>query len=240
MKVWDTMTGNDLTRDWLAFEARAEKLPADYREAWEQIKGHLFPYGDFSGRNLMPILDGALGLLEETAADGRSIHEVLGDDVPGFCAALAGGEGARSHRDRWRARLNRKVARKLGIRNIVEGKRQWRAYVARIKALPPDYQIVYKEMQRYFFRVGAADLLAGVLDFFEEGAAEGKGVLELTGTDVAAFCDDLIDGSRLRMTGHPDLRTAAGVVLAGGRSTRMGPAQGVAGVAGSTRRWSRW
>ena len=34
------------------------------------------------------------------------------------------------------------------------------------------------------------------LDFFEEGVAAGKGVLELIGTDVAAFCDDLIKESR--------------------------------------------
>jgi DNA-binding ferritin-like protein (Dps family) len=114
MNLWETMTGSDLTREFKGFCARAQALPADYRAAWGQIKVHLLPYGDFTGRNLMPILDGALGLLEETAADGLSIHEVLGDDIKGFCAALAGGEGARSHRDRWREQLNRNVARKLG------------------------------------------------------------------------------------------------------------------------------
>ena len=113
MNFWETITGSDLTREYKTFEVRAGALPADYRAAWEQIKAHLSPYGDFTGRNLMPILDGALGLLEETAADGQDIHEVLGDDVPGFCTALAGGEGARSFRDRWRAQLNRNVARKL-------------------------------------------------------------------------------------------------------------------------------
>lgn len=85
----------------------------------------------------------------------------------------------------------------MGIQDIIEGKRQWRAHVARVKALPSDYQIVYKEIQRYFFKVGPTDLADGPLlpelvDFFEEGAAEGKAVLELIGTDVAAFCDDLI------------------------------------------------
>jgi DNA-binding ferritin-like protein (Dps family) len=114
MNLWETMTGSDLTREWKAFETRAEALPAGYRSAWEQIKAHLFPYAGFTGRNLMPILDSALGLLEEAAADGLSIHEVLGDDIPGFCAALAGGEGARTYRDRWREQLNRNVARKLG------------------------------------------------------------------------------------------------------------------------------
>ncbi|MEU5957401.1 DUF1048 domain-containing protein [Streptomyces sp. NPDC047525] len=89
----------------------------------------------------------------------------------------------------------------MGIQDIIEGKKQWRAHLARVKALPPDYQIVYKEMQKYLFKVGPVDLpdgglLPGILDFFEEGVAAGKGVLELTGTDVAAFCDDLIKDTR--------------------------------------------
>ncbi|MET8337524.1 DUF1048 domain-containing protein [Streptosporangium canum] len=89
----------------------------------------------------------------------------------------------------------------MGIQDIIEGKKQWRAHTARIKALPPDYQIVYKEIQRYFFKVGPVDLLdgsllSGILDFFEEGVAAGKGVLELIGNDVAAFCDDLVKDSR--------------------------------------------
>jgi DNA-binding ferritin-like protein (Dps family) len=114
MNLWETVTGSDISREWMAFDARAEALPADYRAAWEQIKVDLLPYSGFTGRNLTPILDGALGLLEETAADGQSIQEVLGDDIKGFCAALAGGEGARTYRDRWREQLNRNVARKLG------------------------------------------------------------------------------------------------------------------------------
>ncbi|MEU4767264.1 DUF1048 domain-containing protein [Actinosynnema sp. NPDC023794] len=89
----------------------------------------------------------------------------------------------------------------MGIQDIIEGKKQWRAHVARVKALPPDYRIVYKEMQRYFFKVGPVELadgtlLSGIVDFFEEGVAAGKGVLELVGEDVAAFCDDLIKDSR--------------------------------------------
>jgi DNA-binding ferritin-like protein (Dps family) len=89
----------------------------------------------------------------------------------------------------------------VGIQDIIEGKKQWRAHLARVKALPPDYRIVYQEMQKYFIKVGPVDLadgqlLSGIADFFEEGAAAGKGVLELIGDDVAAFCDDLIKDSR--------------------------------------------
>ncbi|MFF8873320.1 DUF1048 domain-containing protein [Streptomyces massasporeus] len=88
----------------------------------------------------------------------------------------------------------------MSIQDIIEGKKQWRAHVARVKALPPDYQIVYKEMQKYLFKVGPVSLADGpllpeIVDFFEQGAATGKGVLTLIGTDVAAFCDDLIKDS---------------------------------------------
>ncbi|GIF38890.1 DUF1048 domain-containing protein [Actinoplanes xinjiangensis] len=88
----------------------------------------------------------------------------------------------------------------MGIRDIIEGKKQWRAHVARVKALPPDYRIVYQEMQKYLFKVGPTDLydgrlLTGIVDFFEEGAAAGKNVLELIGSDVASFCDGLIKDS---------------------------------------------
>ena len=90
----------------------------------------------------------------------------------------------------------------MSIHDVIEGKKKWRAHVARVKALPEDYQIVYKEIQNYLFKVGFGDLtdgtglLSGIVDLFEEGAASGKGVLEVTGRDVAAFCDDLTKDSR--------------------------------------------
>ncbi len=88
----------------------------------------------------------------------------------------------------------------MGIHDIIEGKKQWRAHVARVKALPADYRIVYEEIQKYLFKVGPVDLaegtlLADLVDFFEEGAASGKSALEVTGADVAAFCDALIEDS---------------------------------------------
>ncbi|GGH50694.1 hypothetical protein GCM10008014_15980 [Paenibacillus silvae] len=90
----------------------------------------------------------------------------------------------------------------MKIRNIIEGKKEWRAHMARVKGLPQDYQIVYKEIQKYLFKVGPVELtngtglLSGIVDLFEEGAVLGKSVLEVTGSDVAAFCDDLIKDSK--------------------------------------------
>jgi DNA-binding ferritin-like protein (Dps family) len=52
-------------------------------------------------------------LLEEAASDGQRIDEVLGADVKGFSAAIAGEGGAKTYRDRWREQLNNNVAKKL-------------------------------------------------------------------------------------------------------------------------------
>ncbi|WP_272029976.1 DUF1048 domain-containing protein [Oceanobacillus kimchii] len=90
----------------------------------------------------------------------------------------------------------------MRIQDIIEGKKEWRAHMARVKALPKDYQIVYKEIQKYLYKVGPVELtngiglLSGIIDLFEEGASLGKNVLEVTGEDVAAFCDDLIKDSK--------------------------------------------
>jgi len=113
MNFWEKITGGDMTKEVKAFESRAQKLPADYQAAWEKIKANLWPRSDFTGRNLMPIIDGVLGLLEETAADGQSVQEVLGDDIKGFCSALVGEEEVKSYRDKWRAQLNNNIAKKL-------------------------------------------------------------------------------------------------------------------------------
>ncbi len=90
----------------------------------------------------------------------------------------------------------------MQIKEIIEGKKVWRAHMARVKALPRDYQIVYEEIQKYLFKVGPVELtdgiglLTGIIDLFEEGAAMGKGVLDVTGSNVADFCDDLIKDSK--------------------------------------------
>jgi len=114
MDFLDKITGADITKEYKSFELRAQKLPEDYQAAWDEIKTNLWMHSDFTGRNLMPILDGVVCMLEETAADGQSVCEVLGDDIKGFCSALAGQEGAKSYRDKWREQLNNNIAKKLG------------------------------------------------------------------------------------------------------------------------------
>lgn len=86
----------------------------------------------------------------------------------------------------------------MTIHDLISQKRQWRDHMARVKTLPRDYQIVYREIQKYVFKVGSnaasegMDVLVGIADLFAQGAGRGQGVLEVTGSDVAAFCDALL------------------------------------------------
>ena len=58
-----------------------------------------------------------------------------------------------------------------------------------------DYRIVYAEMKSYLWRFSTGDgmdivaILADVLADFEAAAAEGQPVLDVTGEDIAAYCD---------------------------------------------------
>ena len=86
----------------------------------------------------------------------------------------------------------------MSIQDIIEGK-EWkmrtvskrflkiiRLFIKRFKNIFKVYPVELNE---------GTGLLSGIVDLFEEGHW-GKGVLEVTGSDVAAFCDDLIKDSK--------------------------------------------
>lgn len=88
------------------------------------------------------------------------------------------------------------------IGNLDE-KREWKAMEERAKTLPSEYYHAYKAIQKYIWTAGGvADwkdvsrIFNGIIDMFEEGTAEGREVTELTGEDVAAFCDELMKDSK--------------------------------------------
>lgn len=90
----------------------------------------------------------------------------------------------------------------LNIRKMMESKREYKEQMARVEALPKDYQYVFKKIQGHMWMFAAGsgyDMMKihyDLVELFEAGAAEGKHVLEITGEDVAAFCDELLRSAR--------------------------------------------
>ncbi len=96
---------------WKATEARANALPRDYRIVYGEMKSYMwrFTWGD--GMDIVALLTDVVGLFETSAAQGRTVLDVTGDDVAAFCDERL--RGTASFQDTWRASLNRDVATKL-------------------------------------------------------------------------------------------------------------------------------
>lgn len=88
------------------------------------------------------------------------------------------------------------------FKNVRQEKRRFNQMQARVKALPEEYEFVYRKIEHYMFMraggdgMGMIPILADLLDLFEAGVADGKRVLEITGTDVAEFCDELLRSAK--------------------------------------------
>lgn len=113
MNFIDKITGNDMKRVMSAMETRVKTLPKDYQEAWLELQTHLWEYSDLTGRNLIPVLENILTLLEETAAEHLPIADVFGNDYPSFIEELLGKGTSHSTRDKWRQQLQDNVQKKL-------------------------------------------------------------------------------------------------------------------------------
>jgi DNA-binding ferritin-like protein (Dps family) len=86
----------------------------------------------------------------------------------------------------------------FNIPKIMEEKRKYKLQMERIKNFPDDYQFVFEKIQHYMWMFAGGDgmdmlkIQYDLIDLFEEGVANSKHVLEITGDDVAGFCDELI------------------------------------------------
>lgn len=114
MNFLEKITGSDMKHEMKEFDSRAAVLPKEYQTLWNQVVAELWNHGDLTGRSLMPVMDGVLGLFEESAAEGLLAAEVLDGDVVSFCTALTGRPGAADYRAKWRMQLNASVHAKLG------------------------------------------------------------------------------------------------------------------------------
>jgi DNA-binding ferritin-like protein (Dps family) len=88
------------------------------------------------------------------------------------------------------------------LNKIIGDKKNWKRMEGRAKALPRDYQIVYGEIQPYMWQFTGGDgmdiiaILEDLLGLFETAAADGKRAIDVTGEDIAAFCDELLRNAK--------------------------------------------
>lgn len=84
------------------------------------------------------------------------------------------------------------------LKKIIGDKKEYKMMMARVEAMPKDYQFVFKKIQNYMWSHAGGDgmdmlkIQYDLIDLFEAGVADSKSVLEITGPDVAEFCDELL------------------------------------------------
>lgn len=74
-------------------------------------------------------------------------------------------------------------------------KKEWKQTEARAKKLPKDFAVAYEEIKKYIWHTAGTETITpfkNLVELFEEAAANGKSVLEVIGSDVATFADELV------------------------------------------------
>lgn len=104
-KIIDTIIGDmGEKKAYRENENRAKALPAEYAQAYKNIKQYIFTT---SGILSMEPLFALVDMFEEAAADGKSVTAITGPDVAAFADELV--RGTKSYQDRQRDKLNKNV-----------------------------------------------------------------------------------------------------------------------------------
>jgi len=88
------------------------------------------------------------------------------------------------------------------FKKIIGDKKEYRQMMRRVKLLPEEYQFTFEKIQKYMWNFASGDgfdmlkIQYDLIDLFEAGTADGKHVLEITGEDVAAFCNELLRNTK--------------------------------------------
>lgn len=81
-------------------------------------------------------------------------------------------------------------------------KREYKQMMKRVDALPKDYKFAFKKIQKYMYTVGAPGgdvsiftdmkMFMDLVDLFETSVADERAVVDVVGSDVSKFCDELM------------------------------------------------
>lgn len=82
------------------------------------------------------------------------------------------------------------------ISKVIGDKREWRAYKARARALPPSYRTAVDALERYLMYFGTGgggtEIFQDLIDLFEQSAANGTPVREIVGEDPVEFAEAFV------------------------------------------------
>lgn len=84
------------------------------------------------------------------------------------------------------------------IKKMMGDKKEYKEQMVRAEALPEEYRFVFKKIHGYIWRFAGGDgsdmlrTQRELIELFETSAVDGKHVLDVTGENVAGFCDEFM------------------------------------------------
>lgn len=84
------------------------------------------------------------------------------------------------------------------VSKVIGSKREWRAYKARVGALPEPYGAVAQAIERYLLNFGPSStdrimrMLDDLAELFEQSAAAGASVRDVVGADPVDFTETFL------------------------------------------------
>jgi DNA-binding ferritin-like protein (Dps family) len=111
MNIFEKVIGSlDDKREWKAMEARGKALPKEYNNAYNAIKKYIYSIGGISDwEDMRRIFGGIIDLLEEGAAEGKKVTDLMGEDVAAFCDEIV--KDSQTWIDKHRTKLNNTIGR---------------------------------------------------------------------------------------------------------------------------------
>lgn len=103
----------DAKKAWKAMEARAHRLPRDFRSTYGDLKSYLWKFTGDDGRDIVAVLGRILALFENSAAAGKEATDVTGGDLAAFADKYVL-EAHPAYQTSWRNKLNRGTAKRRG------------------------------------------------------------------------------------------------------------------------------
>ena len=96
---------------WHRLQARAEALPPDYRFVYKKMQGYMMNFAGGDGMEVVELCKSIAELLEEGAADGKNVRDVIGNNPAEFCDELM--KDAETWTGKLRISLNDSIAKRL-------------------------------------------------------------------------------------------------------------------------------
>ena len=98
-------------KEWNHFQKRIKKLPKDYKNAMKGIQTYMFSF--MCNEAIMQILYDLLEMFEESAAEGKKVTDIVGNDLGAFCEDIFKAVPNSNWIDNYKKQLQNEINKKV-------------------------------------------------------------------------------------------------------------------------------